>query len=122
MNHALLVAFLRGEASARDFGRQIADEVVACQRDAARRGVGHVIISDGPETVVTREHARRLLRAMADGQLSVPAAIYTADCLIMSDAFDFADRAVADALYFIADESRPPTPTEIAAALAQLER
>jgi hypothetical protein len=39
---------------------------------------------------------------------------------MMSDDFEFADETVAVAVEFVADDSRPPTPEETAAALAQL--
>jgi hypothetical protein len=39
---------------------------------------------------------------------------------MMSDAVDFADEAVAEAVAFVADDSRPPTQDETKAALAAL--
>jgi hypothetical protein len=70
--------------------------------------------------MVTREHARRLLQALAEDRLPFLSANYAADCLMMSDDFEFADETVAEAVEFVADDSRPPTPEETAAALAQL--
>jgi hypothetical protein len=120
MEHASLVAFLDGNLSPEDFGREIAAEVEACEQGFRSGGVGHIIITDGPETLVTRNRARRLLQALADNRLPFLSANYTADCLVMSDDFEFADKAVAEAVEFVADDSRPPTPEETEAALAQL--
>jgi hypothetical protein len=120
MKHASLVAFLNGDLSPEDFGSEIEEEVDACEQGFRSGGVGHIIVTDGPETRVTRDRARRLLHALADGRLSSLSANYTADCLVMSDDFEFADDAVAEAVHFVADDSRPPTPDETAAALAQL--
>jgi hypothetical protein len=121
MEHASLVAFLKGELSPEDFGSEIAAEVDACEQGFRSGGVGQIIVTDGPETMVTREHARRLLKALADDGLPFLSANYTADCLVMSDDFEFADHAVAEAVQFVADDSRPPTPEETEAALAQLD-
>lgn len=88
---------------------------------ASDRGVGHIIVTDGPETVVTREHIRRLLKALAEDRLPFLSANYAADGLMMSDDFDFADEAVTQAVAFVADDSRPPRPEETGAALARLD-
>jgi hypothetical protein len=120
MEHSSLVAFLNGKLSPEDFGSEIAAEVYACEQGFKSGGVGHIIVTDGPETLVTREHARRLLQAVAEDRLPFPSANYAADCLMMSDDFEFADEAVAEAVEFVADDSRPPAQEETAAALAQL--
>jgi hypothetical protein len=120
MEHASLVAFLNGDLSPETLGSEIAAEVDACEQGFRSAGVGHIIVTDGPETVVTRDHARRLLQALADERLPFLSANYTADCLVMSDDFDFADDAVVEAVHFVADDSRPPTFEETKAALAQL--
>src|SRR4051794_38318158 len=120
MEHASLLAFLNGKLSPEDFGSKIAAEVDACERGFRSGGVGHIIVTDGPETTVTREHARRLLQALAERRLPFLSANYTADCLVMSDDFEFADNAVAEAVQLVADDSRPPTPEETEEALAQL--
>jgi len=120
MEHSSLVAFLNGNLSPEDFGREIAAEVDACEQGFRSGGVGHIIVTDGLETVVTREHVKRLLQALDEDRFPFLSANYTADCLMMSDDFDFADEAVAEAVEFVADDSRPPTREEIEAALAQL--
>jgi len=120
MEHSSLVAFLTGKLSPEDFGSEIAAEVEACEQGFRSGGVGHIIVTDGPEMMVTRDHARRLLQALVGDRLPFLSANYAADCLIMSDDFEFADQAVADAVEFVADDSRPPTQEETAAALAQL--
>ena len=111
---------MNGDLSPEDFGSEIAAEVDACEQGFRSGGVGHIIVTDGPETLVTREQARRLLQALADDSLPFLSANYTADCLVMSDDFEFADEVVADAVHFVADDSRPPTSEETRAALAQL--
>lgn len=120
MEHSSLVAFLNGKLSPEDFGSEIAAEVDACEQGFRSRGVGQIIVTDGPETIVTREHARRLLQALAEDRLPFLSANYTADCLMMSEDFAFADEAVAGAIEFVADDSRPPTLEETAGAVAQL--
>ena len=120
MEHASLVAFLKGDLSPEAFGSEIAVEVDACELAFRSGGVGHIIVTHGPDTAVTREHARRILQALADDRLPFLSANYTADCLVMSHDFEFADDAVRDAVHFVADDSRPPTPEETEAALAQL--
>lgn len=45
---------------------------------------------------------------------------YVADCIIMSDDFNFADNAVREAIYFVEDDSRPPTRDETLRALTLL--
>lgn len=120
MEHASLVAFLNGDLSPETFASEIAAEVHACEEGIRSAGVGRIIVTDGPETVVTREHAKRLLQALADERLPFLSANYTADCLVMSEDFDFADDAVVEAVHFVADDSRPLTAEETKAALAQL--
>jgi hypothetical protein len=120
MEHASLVAFLNGVSQPQAFAREIAAEVEACNSALAFGGVGSIIVTDGPSMVVTRESARRLLKAVADGSLSFEAANYVADALIMSDEFDFEDATVNDAIYFLGDDSRPPTSEEVRAALSHL--
>ena len=120
MEHSSLVAFLNGDLSPEDFGSEIEVEVDACEQVFRSGGVGHIIVKDGPETTVTREHAKRLLQALAEGRLPFLSANYAADCLVMSDDFTFADKTAAEAVGFVADDSRPPTSEETEAALAQL--
>jgi hypothetical protein len=120
MQHSALVAFLDGDVSPEAFHREISNEVDACEREFQAEGLGHVIVTGGPVRLVTRDHARRLLEALRSGRLPVRAATYAADCLMMSDNFVFDDAAVIDAISFVADESRPPTSDEIAAALTAL--
>ncbi|EJL24271.1 hypothetical protein PMI02_03773 [Novosphingobium sp. AP12] len=57
---------------------------------------------------------------MLSDQLVFILANYTANCLMMSDNFDFADEAVAEAIAFVAEDSRPPTHDETKAAIAAL--
>lgn len=120
MEHSSLVAFLNGDLSPEVFGSEISKELVACTQGIKSEGLGYIVVTDGPVEVVTREHARRLLQTLLSNQLSFLAANYTADCLTMSDNFDFADDAVADAIAFVADDSRPPTQEEAQAAIAAL--
>src|SRR5689334_14207540 len=104
MEHSSLVAFLEGNLTPEQFGEEIGDEVTACNEALRSGGVGYIKISDGPVTVVTRDHARRLLEAVADNRLSFELANYAADCIIMSDDFEFVDDAVKEAIYFVEDD------------------
>ncbi|WP_419253024.1 hypothetical protein ACN2C6_15710 [Caulobacter sp. ErkDOM-YI] len=61
-----------------------------------------------------------MLTAVAEGHLSFEAASYVADALIMSEDFDWEDDAVATTIFFLADNSRPPTHVEVSDALSQL--
>lgn len=120
MDHASIVSFLNGITSPEDFGAEIAPEVEACVQGCRTSAVGHIIVTHGPDTTVARDHAARLLGALLDARLQFDAANYLADGLIMSDDFDFADSTVADAIAFVADDSRHPTDEETRAALARL--
>jgi hypothetical protein len=119
MEHASIVSFLTGRSSPETFSHEIAPEVEACLR-GFERGVGSIIVGGGPATVITRDHAARLLRALFDERLSFDAANYLADGLIMSDDFDFADTEVADAIHFVADDTRQPTVAEMRKALSRV--
>ena len=120
MDHRSLIAFLAGSLPANEFSAEIRAEVRACNDALASGGVGSIIVTDAPETRVTREHASRLLEAVADGTFDFELANYVADALIMSDDFDFEDEAVSEAIFFLEDDSRAPTEEEIAAALVRL--
>lgn len=61
-------------------------------------------------------HVDKLLGELADEKLPLSAASYIADALIMSDDFHWDDEAVAEALFFLSDESAPQTLAEIEAA------
>ena len=111
---------MNGDVSPDAFGREISNEVNACEQGFKTEGMGYIMVPDGPTQVITRDHARRLLEAMLSDQLAFLAANYTADCLMMSDNFDFADEAVAEAIAFVADDSRPPAHDETKAAIAAL--
>lgn len=63
---------------------------------------------------------RNPLETMPSEKLLFLADKYTADCLIMSDNFDFADEVVAEAIAFFEDDSRPSTHDETEAAIAAL--
>ncbi|WP_295634103.1 hypothetical protein [Novosphingobium sp.] len=121
MDHALLVSFLDGKTTPEDFSSLINEEVDACVegiRSPAK--VGYIIVTDGPQTTVTREHMRRLLRCMLDRSVPWQSANYTGDCLMMSEDFQPEDEAVVEAIEFVADDSRPPTVVETQRALAAL--
>lgn len=114
------MALLKGERSPEDIGSEIAAEVAACEEGFRSGGIGYIVVTDGDEMIVSREQASRLLRAIADDRLAFGAASYIADCVIMSDDFAFADHAVAEAIHFVEDDSRPPTRAEVLEALARL--
>lgn len=121
MKHSVLVAFLEGELSSPQFSAEIAPEVDACLASIKATGRGRIVIEPGPETVLTRAHARRLLQAMLDKSLSCWAASYVADCIIMGHDFDAGDdAAVLEAIHCAADDYAPPTEDEIRSALERL--
>lgn len=120
MEHATVVGFLTGVLSPEVLVEEIAAEVNACNTAFRAGDNGHILITDGPAMEVTREGARRLLAAIADGRLPFQLANYVADCIIMSDDFDFADDVVRDAVSFVEDDSRPPAHDETLEALAKL--
>jgi hypothetical protein len=122
MKHSSLVAFLEGQLTPEQFGEEVRDEVAACNEAFRSGGVGYIKIGDGPLTVVTRDHARRLLEVVADNRLPFELANYAADCIIMSDDFEFADHAVNEAIYFIEDDSIAPTVEETRSAVERLAR
>jgi len=122
MEHSLLVSFLNGNTSPEDFSREIKEEVDACEEGCrSLANVGHIVITDGPQTNVTREHMRRLLHCLLDETIPWMSANYTGDCLIMSDDFRPQDEAVAEAIEFVADDSRPPTAAETREAIRALD-
>lgn len=84
-------------------------------------GVGHVIISEGPNAIIERRHVDVLVDALAKGTLPIQAAAYVADALITSDSFDFADDDVSDALAFLSDESTPLSLADVHALAEQSE-
>ena len=121
MEHSLLVSFLDGKTSAEEFSREIKQEVDACEESLrSPTKVGYIIITDGPQLTVTRDHMKRLLQCLLDGSLPWMSANYTGDCLMMSDDFDPEDDAVAEAIEFVSDDSRPPTSEETRVALSAL--
>jgi len=120
MEHASLVAFLEGTIPAEQFYAEVINEVTACNDAFRSGGIGYIAVTDDPSTVVTRDHAKRLLEAVADGRLTFEVANYAADCIIMSDDFEFADEAVNAAIYFVEDDSIVPTVEEVRTAIERL--
>ena len=121
MEHASLVALLEGRLQPEEFGNEIADEVNACNSMCRQKGEGRVVITPGPDTVVTRKHARRLLEAVADHRLSIEIANYAATCIIFGD-FEFGDDAVNEAIWLIEmADLNEPTSDDIRAAIERLE-
>ncbi|MER8483570.1 hypothetical protein [Mesorhizobium sp. M1322] len=100
MQHSSLIAFLNGEKPPDELWQEIETEVTACVTATTTLGcVGHVIITDGPDTIINRRHVDVLVSRLADGILPVQAAAYIADALI------FADDGVSEVLFFLSDES-----------------
>ena len=122
MEHASLVAFMEGKLAPEQFGDEVGKEVSACNEAFRSKGLGYIVVSDGPPTIVTRDHAKRLLEAVADERLTFEIANYAADCIIMSDDFEFADDTVNEAIYFVEDDSVAPTVEELRAAIERLSR
>lgn len=52
--------------------------------------------------------------------IAVSCGAYDADTLIFSDDFEWEDEAVAEALFFLSDESAPLTITEVEEARSRL--
>lgn len=130
MQHASIVAFLSGTLTPENLTAEIGAEVASFRAALRETAEGHIQVSDGPNFVVTREGARRLLQAVADERLPYDTASYLADCIVMSDEFDFADEAVRDAVFFVEDDTGRfatgddewcPSRAETLAALARLE-
>lgn len=120
MRHSSLASFLNGERPADELWREIETEVRECLAAYAKGGSGHVIITDGPDTQVVRKQVAVLLTALAEAKLPLDAASYIADALIMSDNFEWEDDAVAEALFFLSDESAPLTLAEVEEARSRL--
>lgn len=113
MRHSSLASFLNGELPPKVLWLEIEAEVTECLAACAKGGAGHVIITDGPDTQVSRDHVAILLAALADATLPLEAASYIADALIMSNDFEWEDEAVADALFHLSDESAPLTLADV---------
>ncbi|PTE11453.1 hypothetical protein [Mesorhizobium helmanticense] len=106
MLHSSLISFLNGEKPADELWQEIETEVTECATASTTPGcVGHVIITDGPDTIINLRHVDVLVSRLADGILPVQAAAYIADALIMSDDFAFADEGVSEVLYCLSDDS-----------------
>ena len=113
MKHASLIAFLNGVLPAERFSAEIAGEVDAFCASIKATRQGQVVLTDGPETLLTRDHARRLVQAVIDEALSFEAANYIADGVIMSDSFSWDDDLVGELLHLLADDTPPPTEDEV---------
>lgn len=120
MRHSSLSSFLNGECPADELWREIEAEVRECFAACAKGGSGHVIITDGPDTQVARKQVVVLLTALAEAKLPLDSASYIADALIMSDNFEWEDEAVAEALFFLSDESALLTLAEVEEARSRL--
>jgi hypothetical protein len=121
MQHSSLISFLNGEKPPDELWREIGAEVTECVA-ATSGGVGHVIVTDGPDTIIDRWHVDLLLSGLADGILPAQAAAYIADALIMSDDFDFADEGVSEVLFFLSDESAPLSREEVRSLRSRLSK
>jgi len=120
MRHSSLASFLNGELPADELWRQIETEVGDCIAACAKGGTGHVIITHGSDTLVAPQQVSVLLTALADDKLPLDAASYIADALIMSENFEWDDASVAEALFFLCDESAPLTLAKVEDALSRL--
>lgn len=100
MEHSTLVAFLNGKLTPEQFGTKVVEEVFAYNNACRSHGEVRVAIIDGPDTVVMRDHAKRLLKAVADQRLTLDIASYTARCIVFGD-FEFADDAVNLAVWLL---------------------
>ncbi|MEZ5710457.1 MAG: hypothetical protein R3E02_13825 [Blastomonas sp.] len=122
MEHGSLIAFLEGKLSPEQFGDEVAGEVTACNLACSQKGEGRILLTSGPDTIVTRDHARRLLEAVEDRRLTLEIANYTASCIIHGD-FEFGDDIVCEAIWLVemADIDQP-TSDDMRTAIARLMR
>ena len=120
MEHVSLVAFLEGKLTPEEFEEEVGDEVEACNLACKQTGEGHVVITPGPDTIVTRDHARRLLESVTGQRLSLEIANYATTCIIFGD-FEFEDDVVNEAIWLIemADLDQPST-ADMRAAIDRL--
>ena len=86
-----IVRFLSGTLAPEALADEIADEVAAFREALRTTASGNIIVSNGPQFLVTKTGARRLLEAVAREKLPFDAANYIADCIIMNLDFDFED-------------------------------
>jgi hypothetical protein len=107
MRHSSLLSFLNGESPPDELWREIEPEVTECRAACAKGGSGQVILTDGPNTHVSRNQVAILLAALAEAKLPLEAASCIADALILSDNFAWDDEPIAEALFFLSDESAP---------------
>lgn len=105
MQYSALVAFLSGKLAAQALAEEIADEVTAFYADLRNTRHGFISISDGPNFIMDKAAARRLLHAVAAKQMPEETAVYIADCIVASDDIEFADEATREAVSFIEDDS-----------------
>lgn len=117
MKYASLLAFLNGQITSEQFSEEIAPEVEECAASIRATRQGYILAPKGPEIPFTRAQARRLIQAMADKTISLEAACYVADCVIMSHCFDFDedDETALEAMHFASDDSPPPPTDEMIA-------
>ena len=120
MRHSSLTSFLNGDLPPDELWREIEAEVTECLDECAKGGSGHVLITDGPDTKISRKQMAILLGALAKAELPLKAASYIADALIMSDDFEWDDEAVADALFRLSDETAPLTQAEVERARSRI--
>jgi hypothetical protein len=120
MQHSSLIAFLDGAISPEQFSSEIANEVAEFRASINATRHGRIFITNGPEALMTRDRVRRLLASLVGQALSFEAANYTADCIIMSDTFDWEDDFVREAVHSIADEDPPPKEDELYDLLRRL--
>lgn len=121
MEHALLASFLDGRTPAANFAQAIEQEVETCEAGVrSPANIGYIIVTDGPQFTVTRTHMARLLQSLLDGAIPWISANYTGDCLMMSDDFQPENEKVAEAIEWVADDSRPPTDDETRTLLEAL--
>ena len=99
----------------------IKQEVDACEAGVrSPANIGYIIVTHGPQLTVTRTHMARLLQSLLEGTIPWISANYIGDCLMMSDDFQPESEEVAEAIEWVADDSRPPTDDETRALLETL--
>lgn len=106
--------------SAETFSEEVQSEVDECIAGLKSKGAGNTIVDDGPLKTINQKHVSLLFKSVLGNEISLEVANYLVDGLIMGEDFDFADDETTEALYFLADDSRPPTIEETQSMLATL--
>lgn len=119
MLYSSLIAFLDGVIAPNVFEMEITEEVAACVEGVSKKGgIGELHLTSGPETTLTISNLVYLLEVLENGNLSLDAGNYIANCVMLDDNFNFETDLVADTVYILSDDTAPLTQSEVRKALA----